>query len=432
MAMFHEDGLNPNKDNKDQAIFGRWVILLGGFLLSLMGGMSYAWGSYVVPLKQDWGWTAAQANLPFTVMIIVFAITMIPAGWIQDTIGPRKVATLGAGLFFIGYVLSGLLRRIPHPAWLVFSYGFIVGIACGLTYSCIAPTARKWFPDRPGFAVSTAVMGFGLAAVVFAPLKRSMINAWGVDGTLLVFSLFVAVIAIIGARIIKNPPQGKVTLESKKSLGSISSKSPTDVEDVPPGRFIKMPVFYLLWVALAMVIGGGLTAIGLITAYGEIELNLSPAIAATAISAYALVNGLGRPVAGFLSDRIGTLRVMTIVYAIQAIVFLALPWVAVNLWLLIICSLFLGLGYATTFALFPVLVAAGFGTKYLGMNYGLVFSAFGMGALTSLIGSRLLDITHSFTPAFILAGGTTAVGLLLLIILRFKIWDNRCKVKLAG
>lgn len=75
------------QDNK------RWVVLLGGFLLSLMGGMSYAWGSFVVPLVQDWGWTATQATLPFTVMIIVFAITMIPAGWIQDRIGPRKVAT---------------------------------------------------------------------------------------------------------------------------------------------------------------------------------------------------------------------------------------------------------------------------------------------------------------------------------------------------
>ncbi len=393
----------------------RGVILFGGFLLSLMGGMSYAWGSFVVPLNQDWGWTAAQANLPFTVMIIVFAIAMIPAGWVQDTIGPRKVATWGAALFFTGYALSGLLRYIPHPGWLVFSYGLVVGIACGLTYACIAPTARKWYSDRPGFAVSTAVMGFGLAAVVFAPLKRSMIDQWGVDGTLLVLSAFVGAVALVGDRLIRNPPDGYTAPERKTAAGRLAVAV---VEDVPPKRFIRTPVFYLLWVALAMVIGGGLTAIGLITAYGEIELNLAPAVAATAISAYALVNGLGRPVAGYLSDRIGTLRVMTIVYSIQAVVFFALPRIAVNLPLLILCSLFLGLGYATTFALFPVLVAARFGTRYLGMNYGLVFSAFGMGAVTSLVGSWLLDTTGSFTPAFTLASGTTVAGLVLLFILR--------------
>jgi OFA family oxalate/formate antiporter-like MFS transporter len=143
-------------------------------------------------------------------------------------------------------------------------------------------------------------------------------------------------------------------------------------------------------------------------------------VAALAISAFSLVNGLGRPVAGWLADRVGTLRVMILVYIVQAAVFLALPWVAVNLPLLIVSALLLGAGYAVTFALFPVLVAARFGTKYFGMNYGLVFSAFGLGSMTGLIGSRLLDSTGSFTPAFLIAGLTTVLGLLLLLVLRKK------------
>jgi len=411
--------LFQTKDRKtmiEEVTHGRWTILLAGFLLSLMGGMSYAWGSFVVPLVQDWGWTATQAVLPFTVLIIVFAITMIPAGMIQDKIGPRKVATWGAIQFFIGYSLSSLIRWFPHPGWLVFSYGFIVGIACGLTYSCIAPTARKWYPDRPGFAVSTGVMGFGLAAVVFSPFKRLMIDSLGVDGTFLLLSIFVAIVALLGARLIKNPPENYNVSKVNNLV-----KSVVVIEDVPPQRFIKTPVFYLLWLALAMVIGGGLTAIGLIPAYGEIVLKLEPTIAATAISAYAFTNGFGRPIVGYLSDRVGTIRIMTFVYIIQATVFLLMPWIAVNLGILIICSLLLGIGYATTFALFPVLVSSGFGTKYLGMNYGLVFSAFAIGALTSLIGSKLLDITQSFTPAFLLAGVTTVLGLILLRILSRKI-----------
>lgn len=103
---------------------------------------------------------------------------------------------------------------------------------------------------------------------------------------------------------------------------------------------------------------------------------------------------------GWLADRFGTLRVMKIVYIVQATAFFALPSFANNLFTLIICSLLLGSGYAVTFALFPVVVAAGFGTKHLGINYGLVFSAFGLGAVTSLVGSWLLVTTGSFTPAF--------------------------------
>jgi len=114
---------------------------------------------------------------------------------------------------------------------------------------------------------------------------------------------------------------------------------------------------------------------------------------------------------------------MAIVYTIQAAVFLALPWVATSPLRLFACSLFLGLGYATTFALFPVVIAARFGTKYLGMNYGLVFSAFGLGALTGLLGSWLLDFTGSFTPAFLVAGATSTLGLIILLVLhkRFSV-----------
>jgi OFA family oxalate/formate antiporter-like MFS transporter len=393
----------------------RWVVLFGGFLLSLVGGMSYAWGSFVLPLVQDWGWTTAQANMPFTVMIIVFSIAMIPAGWLQDKYGPRKVAAAGAVLFLLGYSMAALMRFYTNPLWLTLTYGLGVGIACGLTYSTIAPTARKWFADRPGFAVSIAVMGFGLAAVVFAPLKKGMISYLGVDGTLFVIGIFVTVIAFFGARLVKNPPQDWEPPKTNKT-----TKEKEEKINVTPREFIKTPRFFMLWLALASVIGGGLTAIGLLTAYGELELQLAPAFAALAVSFYSLANGLGRPVMGWLADRWGTIKVMIGVYTIQAVVFLVFPWVATSPLRLFICSLLLGLGYASTFALFPVVVAAVSGTEHLGVNYGLVFSAFGLGAITSLIGSWLLDITGSFNSAFLIAGFATVFGLILLIILHQK------------
>ena len=409
---------NTKAENKAM-LRKRWIVLSGGFLLSLMGGMSYAWGSFVLPLVENWGWTKAQANLPFTIMIIVFSITMIPAGWLQDRYNPRKVATAGSFLFFTGYSLAALMRYFSSPLWLTLTYGIGVGIACGLTYATIAPTARKWFSDRPGFAVSIAVMGFGLAAVVFAPLKKGLIKLWGVDGTLFALGIFVTIVSLIGSRLIKNPPQEWEPPSSNDSDSKTSNKK-NEVKDVSPQEFIKTPRFYILWLALASVIGGGLTAIGLLTAYGEIELQLAPAFAALAVSFYSLSNGLGRPVAGWFADRWGTIKVMIFIYIIQALVFIAFPWVATSPVLLFGSSLLLGLGYASTFALFPVLVASVSGTKHLGTNYGLVFSAFGLGAISSLIGSWLLDTTGSFAYPFLLAGFATVFGLILLVILHKK------------
>ena len=412
------------KADYGQAGKRRWTVLLGGFLLSLVGGMSYAWGSFVVPLVNDWGWSAAEATLPLTMLIAVFAVTMIPAGWLQDRIGPRKVATVGSILFLVGYSLASLMRFIPSHTWLILMYGGVVGVACGLTYSCIAPTARKWYADRPGFAVSTAVMGFGLASVVVAPLKKVMIDALGVDGTIFLLGIFVFVFSIAGARLMRNPDPDWTPPQLAGPSHKTTRKIPVTVKDVPPGQFIRTPVFYSLWLALAAVIGGGLTAIGLLIPFGELHLKLTPTEAALSISIFSLVNGLGRPVAGWLADRIGVVRVMIIVYTVQAAVFLAMPWVVTSYLLLLVCSFLLGAGYAVTFALFPVLVASGFGTRYLGINYGLVFSAFGIGALTGFIGSKLLDSTGSFTPAFLLAGTTTLIGLAILILLRKKLGNR--------
>ena len=406
------------KDN-EKLLRRRWIVLLGGFLLSLMGGMSYAWGSFVLPLVENWGWTNAQANLPFTVMIIVFSITMIPAGWLQDKYGPRKIATVGTIMFLVGYSLAALMRYFPSPVWLTMTYGIGVGIACGLTYATIAPTASKWFADRPGFAVSLAVMGFGLAAVIFAPLKKTMIEFWGVDGTLLALGIFITIISFIGTKLIRNPPQEWISPEITNSNSQVDYE-PSAIEELPPREFVRTARFYMLWLALAAVIGGGLTAIGLLTAYGEVELQLAPAFAAVAVSFYSFANGMGRPIMGWLADRWGSIRVMIGVYIIQSSVFIMFPWVATSYLRLFVSSFLLGLGYATTFALFPVVVAKISGTKHLGMNYGLVFSAFGLGAITSLIGSWLLDFTGSFTPAFLLAGFATVFGLILLLILYKK------------
>ncbi len=393
----------------------RWMILLGGFLLSLVGGMSYSWGSFVVPLVNDWGWSTAKATLPLTVLIVVFAITMIPAGWLQDRYGPRKVSTAGAFLFLLGYSLAACIRFIPTSGWLIGTYGIVVGIACGLSYSCIAPTARKWYPDRPGFAVSTAVMGFGLAAVILAPLKKVMIRNYGVDGTLLILGILVFSIAIIGSKLLRNPDPNWMPNKTTSA-----SKSTMVVRDVPPREFMKTPEFPMLWFALALVIGGGLTAIGLLTPFGELALKLSPTEAALSVSIFSLINGLGRPFAGWMGDRFGAIRVMISIYCVQTLVFLLMPLIATNFTILLLCAFFLGAGYAVTFALFPVIVAAGFGNKYLGVNYGLVFSAFGVGAITGLVGSILHDETGSFTPAFLLAGISTFIGLIILILLRKK------------
>ncbi len=177
------------------------------------------------------------------------------------------------------------------------------------------------------------------------------------------------------------------------------------------------PLFWMIWLTLGLVVSGGLMAIGLIPAYG-LSVGRTSWEAALAISIFAAFNGFGRPAAGFLADRLGIMRVMIATYCLQAAVLLVFPVFAVTLPALYLASALLGWGFAVTLGLFPVLTAACFGVKHLGVNYGLVFTAFGLGAFAPFLGSWMFGLTGSYAPAFIAAGVLAAVGVILCVVMK--------------
>ncbi len=173
----------------------------------------------------------------------------------------------------------------------------------------------------------------------------------------------------------------------------------------------------MTWLTLGSVIAGGLMSIGLIPAFG-LSVGLSSAEAAVAISIFAAFNGFGRPVAGFLADRYGIMRVMIATYCLQTAVLLIFPVFAVTLPALYLASALLGWGFAVTLGLFPVLTAACFGVKHLGSNYGLVFTAFGLGAFAPFLGSWAFGLTGSYATAFTAAGVLAGVGVILCAVMK--------------
>lgn len=401
----------------DNYVKTRWTVPFAGFLLAFMGGFSYAWGAFVVPLVSTYGWTTAQSTMPFTVFMVVFALVMFPAGRLQDMIGPRKVSAIGALLFIVAYGLASLVDRFPYPWWLLATYGVIGGIACGMTYACVAPPARKWFPDKPGLAISFAVMGFGLAAVFAAPLKAErLIPAYGIGGTLLIIGTATLVVSLFAAWLIKNPPKGW----EPPGWKSNAKNAVKATRDAAPKDLLSSPIFWTSWLTFALVIAGGLMCIPIIPAYGELVVKLTAVEAAGAISVFAGFNGFGRPVAGYLSDRFGTVWVMLVTYIIQAITLFFFSVFAVTLPTLYISAALLGWGFAVTLALFPTLTAYCFGTTHLGVNYGLVFTAFGIGALAPSLGAAIFDATGSYSTAFLIAGVMAGLGFILCLVLKKK------------
>ncbi len=397
----------------------RWSVVAGGFLIALMGGLSYSWGVFIEPMCERFGWSRLAATLPLSIFMAVFALIMIPGGRLQDKYGPRRVIVWGAFLFLAANLLSALIKYFPYSWLLVLTYGIFGGTACGLTYSCVSPPIRKWFSDMPGLAVSLGVMGFGIASFVFAPLKAHyLIPGWGISGTFIVIAFLACSICLIASQLVKNPPRGwqAQNISSDKPV----SKSSHVRAELLPLQMLKVPLFWLIWITFLMMVYGSILIIIMLPSYGKTVLQLSDGKAAFAIAVYSLVNGLGRPASGALSDRFGILKIMIAVYAIQAVTFLIFPYFVVSFTTILLAAFCLGLSIAVSLALFPVLTAECFGIRHLGINYGLVFSAYGFSALAILGGTFLHDLTGSYNPALLIAGVMSFIGTVLCLIMKFK------------
>ena len=146
---------------------------------------------------------------------MAFAVTMIPAGRLQDVIGPRKTALIGAALLGVAYLIASQITRLSSGlegriALLWVSIGLIAGVGVGFAYVCPIAALVKWFPRHKGLVSGLAVAGFGFGAYIFS--QKSMIGATGyirvhsVEAFFLVHALVCTVTVAIGALLLRNPP----------------------------------------------------------------------------------------------------------------------------------------------------------------------------------------------------------------------------------
>src|SRR5512141_2439890 len=106
------------------AHISRWWRVVGGLLMNLALGSLYAWSVFVAPLEKEFGWKRADTSWVFTWAVVVFALSFILAGRLQDTLGPFEVAMVGAILRTVGVRLSATPTSLPY---LIVTCGILVG-----------------------------------------------------------------------------------------------------------------------------------------------------------------------------------------------------------------------------------------------------------------------------------------------------------------
>jgi MFS family permease len=168
--------------------------------------------------------------------------------------------------------------------------------------------------------------------------------------------------------------------------------------------------------------GAGLMVIGSIAGIAKHSMG---ELAFIAVAVMALGNASGRIIAGIVSDKIGRATTLTLMLAIQAaLMFAAIPVVSgagSGAILTTLLATFIGFNYGTNLSLFPSFAKDYWGAKNYGMNFGILFSAWGVGAFVLVKVSALLNAKYSsMESSFMVAGILLLVGAMMAVSLRPK------------
>jgi MFS family permease len=388
-----------------------WVVTLAGMGLNLALGILYAWSVFskqlVEPIeKGGFGWTKTEATLPYTLAIACFALMMVPAGRLQDKLGPRLIASAGGALTGLGLLVASFAS--PEVRWpAVVGFGLLAGTGFGLGYAAATPAAVKWFPpERKGLITGLVVAGFGVAPVYIAPLSKYLLGAHGIQNAFRALGFAFLVVAIGFSQLIANPDAATLAKRPAPKAGTIAV-------DRTWREVVRTWTFWSLWLQYACAATAGLMIIGHIAKIVAVQSSGTIQAGFVFVALLAAFNAGGRVVAGVVSDVIGRVVTIALVCLSQALAMFFFDRFD-TIGLFVLGSAVVGFSYGACLALFPSTAADTWGTKNLGLNYGLLFTAWGVGGVIGpTLAGKIADATGSYQTAYRVAGLLLIVAIVL-------------------
>jgi nitrate/nitrite transporter NarK len=416
-----------------------WTVTFSGTGINLALGILYAWSIFKGAIKTSidkggpgaFTWDPASLNDPYALCCLVFAFATVLAGKLQDKFGPRVTAFLGGVLVSIGLIL--ISQTTSYAAWLL-GFGLLAGTGIGFGYAAATPPALKWFPaQKTGLIAGLVVSGFGLASVYIAPLSQYLLSAWGIQSSMLFYGIAFLVVVCGLSMFLVNPPPGYVAQAVAPKAGQPVA-APKPQADAKPSELIRTGSFYIIWIIFFIGAGAGLMVIGSVAGMAQKSMG---ELAFIAVAILAVGNAGGRIIAGIISDKIGRRLTLIIMLLFQAaLMLIAIPLVGAQKAspvLVVLIATFMGFCYGTNLSLFPSLTKDNWGLKNFGINYGLVFTAWGVGGFVmGRLSQMLIAGTGNYTSSFLTAAVLLVAGAILTVFLKGRKSEPQAVARTSG
>ncbi|KAF0124283.1 MAG: oxalate/formate antiporter [Elusimicrobia bacterium] len=393
----------------DRLFKDRRISLALAFLVNAALGSVYSYGVFRPALEKHWALNASESGLPYMLFLAVFAFSMPFGGALIARFGEKKTIWLGALLLGAGWVLAGGAADINS---LALSYGLLGGAGVGVAYGAPLSLAAKLYPDRKGFAMGAVLAGFGLSPVFSAPLIREAIElagpvrafAWSgavLAGAIAFFSLF-----------LRRPP-AHPHAHTARGMATLPE------HDLGSREMLCTPVFYALWLSFAAACAIGLSVIGMTSSFAIEVVGIEPAGTTAILMIFSAFNALGRPVFGYLSDRFGPGAAGAASFALVACAAAALALLPPARWTFAAAFALLWFNLGAWLAVAPTATASFFGLTNQPRNYGIVYTAYGAGAIAGVsLASWIKEMTGSYSSV---PGPMAAAALLMALFSYFSL-----------
>ncbi|MGA3037204.1 MAG: oxalate/formate MFS antiporter [Vulcanimicrobiaceae bacterium] len=403
-----------------------WVQLVAGIVcMAMVANYQYGWTAFVNPMAAKNGWGIAAIQVSFTVFVLVETWLVPFEAALVDRHGPRVMVMIGGILAGLAWVIDSSATTLP----MLYIGGAVAGVGAGIVYGTCIGNALKWFAGRRGLAAGLTSAGFGAGAAITVVPLTMMIASSGYQHTFLFFGILQGAIIVIASLILITPPK-------TKPVDTTPPRVLQGTYDHTPAQTLRSPVFWVMYVMFVLVAAGGLMAVAqlgpiakdyYVDTFPVSLLGITLPALTFALSLNNIMNGVTRPLLGFISDRAGREITMFWAFLIEGIGILALmKWGTTPVSFVILSGLVF-FAWGEIFSIFPSTTRDHFGQRYATTNYGMLYTAKGTAALIVPLASVITAATGSWSAALEIAAAMNVIAAVMAIgVLKpVRLWDNK-------
>lgn len=396
----------------------RWLIALSGVGIHICIGSVYAWSNFTNPLMNEFGWSASQVQMTFSIAILFLGLSAAFLGHFVEKHGPRKAGLLASIFFGVGVFGSGFAVHAGSLPLIYLFYGVLGGIGLGVGYITPVSTLVKWFPDRRGLATGLAIMGFGFAAAISSPIMDALIKSFGIANAFFILGVAYFIIMTLSSLYLEKPADD---WKPKGFKENAQKKVVTDLSQLTANESIKTARFYYLWIMLFINTTCGIAILSAAKPLAQESIGLNTTEAAALVGILGLFNGFGRLGWASISDYFGRANTYTTFFILQIILFALLPHTTISILFQIMLAIVYTC-YGGGFATIPAFIGDLFGTKQLGAIHGYILTAWAAAGLAGpLFAAWIKDVTGSYANSLTFFSGLFVLAFVISLVIRIDI-----------